>query len=156
MKIRLAHVSITAIDLTRLSAFYKDTFGFVPVRARKSFSGKWLERGTGVPGAAISRVHLGLPRGGEESPLLEIIEYEEHVRDSVPHAANRVGLRHVAFETGDAMELHSLHDLVLEHGGGSLGSISSQEIEGLGVVTFVYMNDPEGNIIELQCWDGRD
>jgi len=153
MKIRLAHVSITATDLLRLSAFYTSTFGFVSARDQKSFSGEWLERGTGVPGASITRVHLGLPGGGEEAPLLEIIEYVEPAPDNAQPAANRAGLRHIAFETGSVEELRDFYDLVLEHGGGSLGSIASQEIEGMSTVTFVYMTDPEGNIIELQCWE---
>ncbi|MFI5323515.1 MAG: VOC family protein [Thermodesulfobacteriota bacterium] len=85
--------------------------------------------------------------------MLEIIEYGDHSPDDAPPAANRNGLRHIAFETGSVKELHDLRDLVLEHGGGRLGSIASREIESIGVVTFVYMTDPEGNIIELQCWD---
>jgi catechol 2,3-dioxygenase-like lactoylglutathione lyase family enzyme len=153
MKIRLAHVSITATDLTRLANFYGNALGFVPARSQKSFSGEWLERGMGVPGASITRVHLGLPGGGEEALLLEIIEYAEPAPDNAPPAANRAGLRHIALETGSVEELRELYDLVLEHGGGSLGSITSQEVEGLGTVTFVYMTDPEGNIIELQCWE---
>jgi glyoxylase I family protein len=153
MKTRLAHVSITAKDLSRLEAFYRNALGFVTDRPEKNFSGEWLERGTGVPGASITRVHLGLPGGGEEGPLLEIIEYGEHAPDNAPPAADRTGLRHIAFETGSVGELNGLYHLVLEHGEGKLGNIASREIEGMGVVTFAYMTDPEGNIIELQCWD---
>lgn len=152
MKIRLAHVSITAGNLKTLAAFYENALGFVPARAEMSFSGEWLAKGTGVPGAAIKRIHLRLPGAGGEGPLLEIIEYAEPGEENTPPAANRTGLSHIAFETESVKELQTRYDLVLEHGGGGLGGITEKEIEGLGVVTFVYMTDPEGNIVELVNW----
>ena len=45
-----------------------------------------------------------------------------------------------------------LRALIIGNGGGDLGEISEKEIDGLGTVTFVYMTDPEGNIIELLNW----
>jgi hypothetical protein len=41
---------------------------------------------------------------------------------------------------------------VLEAGGGPVGEIVSLEVEGSGHVTFAYVRDPEGNIVELQSW----
>jgi len=152
MKIRLAHVSITAGNLKTLAAFYENALGFVPARAEKSFSGEWLAKGTGVPGAAIRRVHLRFPGDTDEPPMLEIVEYENSLDSPPPSPANRKGLRHIAFETESVKELQTRYDLVLEHGGGGLGGITEKEIEGLGVVTFVYMTDPEGNIVELVNW----
>lgn len=150
MKIRLAHVSITAKDLTRLRDFYEKALGFVEARPERGFSGEWLGKGTGIPGAEIKRVHLRLPGG--DGAHLEIIEYAGAAEDSAPPAADRTGLRHVAFETESPEELARLRKLVLDHGGGELGEISEKEIDGLGTVTFVYMTDPEGNIIELLNW----
>jgi catechol 2,3-dioxygenase-like lactoylglutathione lyase family enzyme len=152
MKIRLAHVSIAAKDLSRLREFYEKSLGFAEARPEKDFSGEWLERGTGVPGAGIRRVHLKLPDTEPGSAVLEIIEYAGEAGESVPAAADRPGLRHVAFEVETPEELARIHGLVLENGGGGLGEISEKEIDGLGTVTFVYMTDPEGNIIELVNW----
>ncbi len=152
MKIRLAHVSITAKDLTRLREFYGKALGFVVSRPERGFSGDWLGKGTGVPGAEIKRVHLRLPDEGVDGAHLEIIEYAGAAEDSAPPAANNPGLRHLAFETESPEELARLRKLVLENGGGELGKISEKEIDGLGTVTFVYMTDPEGNIIELLNW----
>lgn len=42
--------------------------------------------------------------------------------------------------------------LVLEHGGSHVGHVTSAEIQGAGALTFVYVADPEGNIVELQAW----
>lgn len=149
---RLAHVSITAKDLTGLREFYEKALGFVVSRPERGFSGGWLGKGTGVPGAAIRRVHLGLPGTEPGGALLELIEYADTVEEHAPPAANRAGLRHVAFETESAEELARLRDLIIGNGGGELGEISEKEIDGLGAVTFVYMTDPEGNIIELLNW----
>ena len=152
MKTRLAHVSITAKDMDGLLGFYRKALGFTEARPEKSFSGAWLEKGTGVPGASIKRVHLRLPGSGPDGALLELIEYAGSAEDKSPPAANRRGLRHIAIETDSPEELARLHNLVIKHGGSGLGDISENHIEGLGTVTFVYMTDPEGNIIELLNW----
>jgi predicted enzyme related to lactoylglutathione lyase len=47
---------------------------------------------------------------------------------------------------------HVKLDRVLAAGGRKLGDIVSVEIPGTGKITFVYLADPEGNIIELQKW----
>ena len=89
---------------------------------------------------------------GEGGAHLEIIEYAGAARETSPPAADRAGLRHIAFETESAGEIARLRDLIIRNGGGDLGKISEKEIDGLGTVTFVYMTDPEGNIIELLSW----
>ncbi len=152
MKIRLAHVSITAKDLTGLREFYEKALGFVEARPERGFSGGWLGKGTGVPGAEIRRVHLRLPDSRGDGAHLELIEYASTAGEAAPPAADRAGLRHIAFETGSAREITRLRDTIIENGGGELGEISVKEIDGLGTVTFVYMTDPEGNIIELLNW----
>lgn len=157
MSIRFAHASITARDLAKLAEFYGNVFDCAPALPEKSFSGEWLEKGTGVPGAAFKRVHLKFPGDdGEEPPILEIIEYEVS-SDGSPHApANSKGLRHIAFETETVDELKRRRELVLAHGGSKLGEITSRRIEGVGEVTFVYLTDPEGNIVELVNWQEPD
>ncbi|HVY55455.1 MAG TPA: VOC family protein, partial [Thermodesulfobacteriota bacterium] len=105
MKTRLAHVSITARDMHRLAEFYRKALGFTEARPEKSFSGAWLEKGTGVPGASIKRIHLRLPGTGAEGALLELIEYSDSIDDSTRPAANRAGLRHIAIETGSPDEI---------------------------------------------------
>ncbi|MEQ9619820.1 MAG: VOC family protein [Deltaproteobacteria bacterium] len=151
MKIRFAHLSITATDLKKLSEFYMKALGFVPALAEKGFSGEWVEKGTGVKGADFRRIHLRLP-GSEDSPLLEIIQYTETIDGASRGPANSAGIRHVAFEVESDENLRKLFDLVIRNGGGKLGEISSHRVEGLGEVSFVYMTDPEGNIVELVSW----
>ena len=37
--------------------------------------------------------------------------------------------------------------------GECVGDLVTAEIPGAGRITFVYLTDPEGNIIELQKWE---
>ena len=67
---------------------------------------------------------------------------------STQPAANREGFGHIAFEVDD---VHKATQKVLQHGGSKVGEIVSAEVDGKGL-TFIYLADPEGNIIELQAW----
>ncbi len=39
------------------------------------------------------------------------------------------------------------------HGGCAVGKVVKHNVNGAGVLTFIYAADPEGNIIELQNWE---
>ena len=67
-----------------------------------------------------------------------------------PNFPNREGLAHIAFEVEEVT--HAMSE-VLRHGGTKVGEITSSKVEGVGILTFVYLADPEGNIIELQAWE---
>jgi predicted enzyme related to lactoylglutathione lyase len=143
------HTNIIAGDWRALVRFYEEVFGCVRVPPERHLSGAWLEKGTGVPGAAFSGVHLRLPGWGDSGPTLEIYQYAEN-QPKPAAAANREGFGHIAFEVGDvAAALRS----ILEHGGSSVGEVVTETVEGVGRITFVYAADPEGNILELQSWD---
>jgi predicted enzyme related to lactoylglutathione lyase len=62
------------------------------------------------------------------------------------------GIMHLAFEVDD---VEKALDLVLKHSGKKIGEVTSSEVNGVGLLTFVYCADPEGNIIELQAWSKR-
>jgi catechol 2,3-dioxygenase-like lactoylglutathione lyase family enzyme len=143
---RFIHTNIIARDWKRLAAFFEKVFGCIPVPPERSFFGKWLERATGVPGAEIHGVHLRLPGYGEEGPTLEIFQYTQ-LEERVKTAINRPGFAHIAFMVDDVT---SARDAVIEAGGGVLGELVSTKIPGAGTITFVYVTDPEGNLIELQ------
>ncbi len=142
------HTSIVAADWRALASFYEDVFGCAPVPPPRDLSGAWLDRGTGVPDAHLTGVHLRLPGHGERGPTLEIFGYSTtEPRPSV--AANRAGLAHIAFEVADVA---AAARLVVARGGGLVGEVTSSEVPGAGLLTFVYATDPEGNVIELQAW----
>jgi predicted enzyme related to lactoylglutathione lyase len=147
VKAEYRHTNIIARDWRILAAFYERVFGCMRVGPERDISAPWLEKGTGVTGAALQGAHLLLPGGGEDGPTLEIYQYSRSEPGPGP-AANREGIAHIAFEVDDIKEAVSR---VLEHGGKRLGEITRAEVEGAGAFTFVYVTDPEDNIVELQA-----
>lgn len=143
------HTNLVARDWRRLARFYEETFGCTPVLPERELSGDWLARGTGVPDAGISGVHLRLPGTGPHGPTLEIFQYTENLPKTVPLAANREGLGHLGFEVDDVP--HTL-ETVTAHGGTAIGEVVRRAIPDVGLITFVYAADPEGNGLELQHW----
>ncbi|MBN1439433.1 MAG: VOC family protein [Anaerolineales bacterium] len=140
------HTNIISKDWRALVHFYEEVFECVRVPPERHMAGEWLERGTGVPGAAIDGVHLRLPGWGEAGPTLEIFQYARNEPKPAP-AANREGFSHLAFEVEN---VEACLRAVIARGGRAIGSAVSRTVEGVGRLTFVYAADPEGNILELQ------
>jgi predicted enzyme related to lactoylglutathione lyase len=145
---RFVHVNIVARDWKRLARFYQRVFGCTLVPPERDLAGQWLDDATGIPSAQIRGVHLRLPDYGDEGPTLEIFQYEPTVKGPEP-VPNRPGLAHIAFAVED-VEL--IRNAVVEAGGGAIGDLVAVEIPGTGRIEFVYVTDPEGNILELQHW----
>ena len=148
MSTRYTYTNIIAKDWRKLVQFYEEVFECVFVPPKRDQSGEWLEKGTGVPNAAITGAHLRLPGFGDEGPTLEIFSYS-HMEEKPPPVANRQGLGHLAFSVDNVPETL---ERVIENNGAALGEIVIREVAGLGKITFVYAVDPEGNILEIQNW----
>jgi predicted enzyme related to lactoylglutathione lyase len=147
---RFGHVSIVADDWSRLADFYRAVFDCVLVPPERDFAGPDLERGTGVPGAALQGAHLRLPGLGPDGPTLEIYQYRQaEARPST--AANRPGLAHIAFGVDDVT---AAQQAVVASGGRIVGDIVTLTTAEGRHVTWCYVTDPEGNIVELQSWSG--
>ena len=146
---RYVHTNLVARDWKRLARFYERVFGCTPVPPERDLSGRWLDDGVGIPGAHIRGVHLRLPGYGDEGPTLEVFQYKPSGQ-GLPAAANRPGFGHIAFAVDD---VESTRDAVLAAGGGELGKVVTVEVARAGNITFAYLTDPEGNIIEVQCWE---
>jgi predicted enzyme related to lactoylglutathione lyase len=145
---RFVHTNLIAQDWKRLARFYEQVFGCTPIPPERNLAGQWLEEGTGVPNAQIRGMHLRFPGYGDEGPTLEIFQYN-HQEERPKTAINRPGFAHIAFAVDD---VESARDAVIAAGGGVVGEVVSVQVSGAGRVTFVYLTDPEGNIIELQSW----
>ena len=145
---KYAHTNLVARDWKKLAEFYEQVFGCERVPPERQISGQWLDDATGVANAEISGMHLRLPGFGDEGPTLEIFQYSR-LEAGQETAANRQGFGHIAFAVDD---VQAAHDAVLAAGGRTVGKITSVEIPDAGKITFVYLADPEGNIIELQKW----
>jgi predicted enzyme related to lactoylglutathione lyase len=148
MRARYTHTNLIAHDWRRLAAFYQQVFGCVPVPPERHLNGAWLAAATGVAQAEIHGQHLRLPGHGETGPTLEIFEYNQLTAGSVP-SVNRPGLAHLAFAVED---VEAMRAVVLAAGGGAVGEVVTTDIPEAGRITFAYVSDPEGNVVELQRW----
>jgi catechol 2,3-dioxygenase-like lactoylglutathione lyase family enzyme len=145
--IRFGHVNLIATDWRRLAKYYQEAFGCEPTGFPRDLSGVTLERGTGVADAALSGLHLRLPGHGADGPTLEIFTYR--LNDSTgPGMPNRTGFGHIAFIVEDVA---AARDRALAAGGSPHGEIVTTQAGGRRV-TWVYLRDPEGNLVELQSW----
>lgn len=145
---RFGHVNLIARDWRRLADFYERVFGCIPVPPERHLHGEEVAAATRVPDAVVRGIHLRLPGGGPDGPTLEIFEYEPSLAGQ-PSAANRPGFGHIAFVVPDVVAAQAA---VLANGGGEIGTrITTRTADGRDV-TWVYLTDPEGNIIELQRW----
>ncbi|BCS32368.1 hypothetical protein TBR22_A15780 [Luteitalea sp. TBR-22] len=143
---RYGHTNLIATDWRRLAQFYQELFGCTPVPPERDYGGPDLERGTGVPGAALRGVHLRLPGHGPDGPTLEIFNYTI-LRDRPDAAVNRPGFGHIAFVVDD---VNAAREAVLAAGGQPIGEVVTLTTTVGARLTWVYVTDPEGNIIELQ------
>lgn len=145
---RYAHTNLIARDWRRLAEFYRALFGCELVPPERDYAGLTLEAGTGVAGATVRGVHLRLPGHGADGPTLEIYTYSVEA-DGPPPAVNRPGFAHIAFQ------VDSVHDgrrEVLGAGGRAVGEVVTLTTATGARVTWCYVTDPEGNIVELQSW----
>lgn len=145
---RYVHTNLIAEDWRALAGFYERVFGCVPVPPERDFRGRELEAGTGVPGAHMRGIHLRLPGYGETGPTLEILNYNTLLSHN-PAAANRPGFGHIAFSVEDVA---GAREAVLAAGGHPVGEIVTLQVATGARVTWCYVTDPEGNIVELQSW----
>ncbi|MEO0340704.1 MAG: VOC family protein [Bacteroidota bacterium] len=147
--IRYAHTNIITEDWQTLADFYINTFDCKVKPPARDQSGEWLSQGTGVSNAHLTGVHLLLPGHGPNGPTLEIYTY----KSIIPQGAvvpNQRGIGHLAFEVED---VSTVLNKVIANGGSKNGEVISRPVQGVGVITFVYARDPDGNLIELQHWE---
>ena len=145
---RYVHTNLIARDWRRLADFYQSVFGCVPVPPERDYSGPTLEAGTGVPGSTLSGMHLRLPGAGADGPTLEIFSYSR-LADGSPQAVNRPGFAHIAFSVASVNDARAE---VLAAGGQPVGEVVTMTMSTGARVTWCYVTDPEGNIVELQKW----
>ena len=148
MPTKYAHTNLIAKDWKRLSTFYQDVFGCAPIPPERHLSGDWLDKATGLNEARISGVHLRLPGYGDDGPTLELFQYgslPEHPSVNL----NTPGFSHIAFAVED---VPAAARAVFSNGGTAVGELTKREVPGVGLLTFQYVADPEGNLIEIQNW----
>jgi predicted enzyme related to lactoylglutathione lyase len=145
---RYVHTNLIARDWQGLARFYQELFGCTVVPPERDFQGPDLEAGTHLPGAHLRGVHLHLPGYGDEGPTLEVFNYNI-LEDRPRTAVNRPGYGHIAFSVEDVA---AAREAVLATGGQPIGEVVALTTRDGAQVTWCYVTDPEGNVIELQSW----
>ena len=145
---RYVHTNLIAHDWRALARFYQEVFGCTPVPPERHDRGVDLDRGTGLTDAVLTGAHLRLPGCGPDGPTLEVFQYDPG-RERFPAAVNRPGYGHIAFAVDDVVRAR---ETVLAHGGDAVGEVVTLERHGGLRVTWCYVTDPEGNVVELQHW----
>lgn len=148
MQAKYVHTNLIAKDWRKLVKFYTDVFGCSLVPPERDYQGDALDAGTGLKGAHLTGAHLRLPGYDEHGPTLEIYNYNQLMPHPEP-AVNRPGFGHIAFEVDD---VHEARKAVEANGGGVIGEIVTLTTKVGTKVTWCYMTDPEGNVLELQSW----
>ena len=139
---RFDQVKILARDLEALASFYEealDCVTVVPIQAIDQVAA----RGVGVPDAGVTLTVLRLPGRGDHGPVLELYEVDGQVPADWSY---RPGQGQLAFEVED---LETSIGKVMASGGSSLGEVVEWQAPSGAVARFVYMRDPEGNVIDL-------
>jgi predicted enzyme related to lactoylglutathione lyase len=145
---KYVHTNLIARDWQKLSSFYQEVLGFKPVPPERHYKGADLERGTGVRGSELHGIHLRMPGYDDNGPTLEIYSYSIQKKGIVP-AVNRPGFGHIALSVVDVIKAQ---EIILQAGGKAVGRIVTLQTSTGATVTWCYVTDPEGNIIELQSW----
>jgi len=148
MRAKYVHTNLIARDWKKLAKFYTDVFGCSQVPPERDYQGDELDAGTGLKDTHLTGAHFRLPGYEENGPTLEIYNYNELTSGGTP-AVNRPGFGHIAFEVDNVQEARKE---VEANGGGVIGEIVTLTTKAGTKVTWCYMTDPEGNIIELQAW----
>jgi catechol 2,3-dioxygenase-like lactoylglutathione lyase family enzyme len=134
---RVDHVSFTVGDLDRSVAFF-GRFGLTPLKNYRS-EGPDVDEGTATENASMDITWLRLPH--TKAPMLELIRYRNYPAER--SALNsRVGAAHVCFEVDD---LRSACRVLRTDG---VEFLSEPHTDEAGT-QWVYMRDPDGNVVEL-------
>ena len=146
--IKFAHTNIITNDWKKLADFYINVFDCKPLYPERDLKGNWLDKATNIENAHITGIHLALPGYENNTPTLEIFQYDNNL-DNLEGFTNRKGFGHIAFKVDNVQEI--LNKLI-QNGGTQLGEVIETEVANAGRIIFVYAKDIDGNIIEIQNW----
>ena len=149
LQIKYVHTNIVAKNWKKLADFYIKVFDCKIVPPIRHYTGKDLDSAVKIEGIQLNGVHLRLPGYKNTGPTLEIFSYTPSLKKQ-NRKVNTPGITHLAFEVGDVQKVYKK---VIENGGKKVGKIITLTRSDCKKVTWCYVKDPEGNMIELQKWD---
>jgi catechol 2,3-dioxygenase-like lactoylglutathione lyase family enzyme len=133
------HVGLVVEDLDETVRFL-EVLGFDCTKPG-TFSGEWIDRIIGLENATVEVV---MARGPDGSDMFEVVRFHSPSAgaDEPAPAANRPGLRHIAFKVDD---VRAVVERVREAGWDTVGEIVDYE----SIFLLCYVRGPEGLIVEL-------
>jgi catechol 2,3-dioxygenase-like lactoylglutathione lyase family enzyme len=105
------------------------------------FSGEWIDRIIDLENTTVETVMARVPDGSDVFEVVRFRSPSAGAQEPAP-AANRPGLRHIAFTVDD---VRGVVDRVREAGWDTIGEIVDYE----GMFLLCYVRGPEGLIVEL-------
>jgi glyoxylase I family protein len=141
---RLRHIAIVVNDLEKMIDYYTQFLDF-KVKRRYLINNDEFQKGIGIPNASAKGAHLGSPNCEVELELLEFYGKTHKNTDFLLPDVN--GFRHIAFAVND---LASCYNQLKSKGAEFISEpVAIKNPKELAGIQFVYLKDPEGNIIEL-------
>lgn len=140
--VRFDQTKFLSRDPKSLASFYEGALDCVTVVPLQEVD-QAVSKAVGVPEATVSLTILRLPGRGDRGPVLELYSVEGP-RPSDWHY--QPGQGQIAFEVED---LESAIGKFVAAGGTSVGEVVEWTAPSGAVGRFVYLADPEGNIVDL-------
>lgn len=140
---RFDQVKILAREPELLATFYQQALDCEPVVPPQHLTDDAVARAAGVPEADVTLAVLRLPGRGPHGPVLELYAVDGKRPDDWHY---QPGQGQLAFEVDD---LETAMGRVGGAGGNKLGDLVEWESPEGATARFVYMRDPEGNIVYL-------
>ena len=151
MPTKYVHTNIISKDCSKLADFYVEVFDCERAGKEYELYGDWLGKGANIENAKLKGINLKMPGYEKDGPMLEIFQYEQMLDKPSPIAANREGFGHIAFHVDD---VEKILEKIISAGGSASGKVIQKEFKN-GTLTFTYVTDPEGNIIEIQNYKSK-
>ena len=138
----IEHVGIIVSDMDRSIDFYCNILGFDLTQRVDLCTGETVEKGVGIPGAALQLAHLKL---GDSATLIELLCYINPKSKPLPEDAksNDIGVGHVAFNVEDPDGYYEMLDK------NGVSFISPGVMTSSTGERFCYFYDPDGAVLEF-------
>ena len=135
----LDHVGIVVYDLEAAVAFFVDLG--LERGGTGTVEGEWVDRVVALEGVRSELVFMETP---DRNSRLELVKFHapSDDRGAPPEAANRPGIRHLAFTVDD---LEAVLDRLRSKGLDMVGEVQDYE----DIFRLCYVRGPEGIIVEL-------
>lgn len=140
--VRFEQTKFLARDPESLANFYEQALDCVIVVPLQEVD-REVSKAVGAPEATVSLTILRLPGRGDRGPVLELYSVDGPRPESWHY---QPGQGQIALEVDD---LEVSIGKIVAAGGSKLGDVVEWEAPSGSRARFVYLNDPESNIIDL-------